>query len=199
MTQINRISFLLALLTLMLIAMPLLAQSFDITAFSDSTKYGWLNYQERAAYREQLEARQNLLQIYELEAQPVNANMVKSSLIPGWGQFSSKASIKGTLILSTELVLIGTSLYFFDRAMTNYRLYKTATQIEDMQKYYKDAQSPHQYAQIMLGFAGIVWLYNIFDAIQTTQQYNANLWNEINERHRSNPIQINPDGVEVRF
>ncbi|MCK9310528.1 MAG: hypothetical protein M0P99_09660, partial [Candidatus Cloacimonetes bacterium] len=99
---------------LLLFALPLCAQSFDIQAFSDSTKYGWKDYQVRADYREQLYHKQSLLQIYELEAQPVNANIAKSATVPGWGQFSSKASTKGTLILSTELVLIGTSLYFWD-------------------------------------------------------------------------------------
>ncbi|PKN72534.1 MAG: hypothetical protein CVU50_06655 [Candidatus Cloacimonetes bacterium HGW-Cloacimonetes-3] len=199
MKQINLNFMPLAIILLMLVATPVFAQNFDIQAFSDSTKYGWLNYLERATYREQLNARQNLLQIYELEAHPLNANIIKSSLIPGWGQFASEASTKGTLILSTELVLIGTSVYFWDRAMTNYRLYKNATQTEEIQKYYKEAQSPHQYSQIMLGFAGIVWLYNIFDAIQTTQQYNTNLWREIQERGNNNPVQITPGGVEVRF
>ncbi len=189
----------LLLCLLVFMMLPMFCQTFDIQAFSDSTKYGWLNFKDRETYRDQLEARKNLLQIYELEAVPVNANIVKSALIPGWGQFASKAPTKGTLILSSELVLIGTSLYFWDRAMTNYRLYKNATQTEDIQKYYKEAQSPHQYSQIMLGFAGIVWIYNVFDAIQTTQQYNSNLWLEIMERSKNNPISVTPDGIEVRF
>ncbi|GAB1468007.1 hypothetical protein MASR2M64_07040 [Candidatus Cloacimonadota bacterium] len=192
-------SSLITIFMLLLFVLPLCAQSFDIQAFSDSTKYGWKDYNDRSAYREQLSARQSLLQIYELEAQPVNANIIKSATIPGWGQFSSKASTKGTLILSTELVLIGTSLYFWDRAMSNYRLYKKATQAEEIEDYYKAAQSPFQYSQIMLGFASIVWVYNIFDAIQTTQQYNTNLWRNILERSQNNAIQVSPEGVEVRF
>lgn len=178
---------------------PLFAQGFDIQAFSDSTKYGWSNYESRFEYRDKLKSRQDLLQIYELEAIPLRANIVKSAIIPGWGQFAGKASTKGTLILSAELVLIGTSLYFWDRAMSNYRLYEQATQVEDIQYYYKEAQSPHQYSQIMLGFAAIVWVYNVFDAIQTTQMYNSNLWKEIVERQKSNTIQVSPNGIEVRF
>jgi hypothetical protein len=192
-------SLYLSLLFVFFSLAPLLAQSFDIQAFSDSTKYGWKNYQGRFEYRDQLKSRQDLLQIYELEALPLRSNITKSVLIPGWGQFAGKASTKATLILSTELVLVGTSLYFWDRAMSNYRLYEQATQIEDIQYYYKEAQSPHQYSQIMLGFAAIVWIYNIFDAIQTTQQYNANLWEEILERQKSNTIQVTPNGLEMRF
>ena len=57
-------------------ALPLKAQSFDIKAFSDTTKYGWKNYLDRNAYRQDLKQRQDLLQIYEMEAQPLNTNIL---------------------------------------------------------------------------------------------------------------------------
>jgi hypothetical protein len=189
----------LLILAFILLLSPLLAQTFDIQAFSDSTKYGWKDYLDRNAYLQDLNHRQSLLQIYELEAQPLNANIVKSTLIPGWGQFSTNANTKATVILSTELVLIGTSLYFMDRAMGNYRLYEQATQVEDIEDYYKAAQVPYQYSFILMGFAGIVWIYNIFDVIQSTQAYNANLWEDIMQRNNNSPVQITPNGVEVRF
>lgn len=195
----KQISTTIISLLLLLLISPLVAQGFDIQAFSDSTKYGWKNYQDRAAYREELNARQALLQIYELEAQPLNTNIMKSTLIPGWGQFATKANTKATVILGAELVLAGSSLYFMDRALGNYRLYKKATQVEDIENYYKDAQVPYQYSIILLGFAGVVWAYNIFDVIQSTQAYNADLWKEIQERSQNNRIQISPNGVEVRF
>ncbi|HPM04137.1 MAG TPA: hypothetical protein PL160_00345 [Candidatus Cloacimonas sp.] len=190
---------LLVCLCSLLISFPVLGQTFDIQAFSDSTKYGWKDYNDRNQYLQDLSHRQSLLQIYELEAQPLNANIVKSTLIPGWGQFSTKANTKGTVILGAELVLIGTSLFFMDRAMDNYRLYKKATQVEDIESYYKDAQVPYQYSFILMGFAGIVWVYNVFDVIQSTQAYNANLWKEVLERSRNNPLQITPNGLELRF
>ena len=188
-----------AVVLLVLSFQPLIAQSFDIQAFSDSTKYGWKNYTERAAYREELASRQSLLQIYELEAQPLNGNIIKSAFIPGWGQFSTKAPTKGTVILGSELVLIGTSLYFMDRAMSNYRKYKQANQVEDIESYYKDAQVPYQYSFILLGFAGIVWGYNLFDVIQSTQAYNAKLWLDVVQRSKNNSLQVTPTGLELRF
>ncbi len=193
---ISRILF-AALISLLI--MPCLAQSFDIQAFSDTTRYGWSNYLDRNAYREDLNNRQSLLQIYELEAQPLNANIIKSALIPGWGQFSTKANSKATIILGSELLLVGSSLYFMDRALRSYRLYETATQIEEIESNYKDAQVPYQYSLILMGFAGVVWTYNIFDVIQSTQTYNANLWQEVMERRRNSPVQLTPNGVEVRF
>lgn len=189
----------LGFIMLLNLCVPMLAQGFDIQAFSDSTKYGWKDYHERAAYREDLATRQSLLQIYELEAQPLNTNILKSSIIPGWGQFSTKANTKATVILGTELVLVGSSLYFMDRALGNYRLYQKATQVEEIEDYYKAAQVPYQYSMILLGFAGIVWFYNVFDVIQSTQTYNAQLWKDILERRQNNTIQLTPNGVEVRF
>ena len=179
--------------------LPLNAQSFDIQAFSDTTKYGWKDYLDRNAYRQDLKQRQDLLQIYEMEAQPLNTNILKSAIIPGWGQFSTKESTKGTVILGAEIVLAGSSLYFMDRAMGKYNLYKQATQVDEIEKYYKDAQVPYQYSFILMGFAGIIWAYNIFDVIQSTQDYNVRLWEEIIERSKSGPINVTPAGIEVRF
>ncbi|MEN6444804.1 MAG: hypothetical protein ABFC98_02015 [Candidatus Cloacimonas sp.] len=200
MKAINKIlvTFLLFMLA-EIIAVPLKAQSFDIQAFSDTTKYGWKNYLDRNAYRNDLQKRQDLLQIYEMEAQPLNGNIMKSAIIPGWGQFSTKESTKGTVILGTEIVLAGGSIYFMDRAMSKFRLYKNATQVDEIEKYYKDAQVPYQYSFIMMGFAGIIWAYNIFDVIQSTQDYNVRLWEEIIGRTQSGPVNITPAGIEVRF
>lgn len=69
-----------------------------------------------------------------------------------------------------------------DRAH-KYKLYKQATQIDEIEQYYKDAQVPYQYSFILMGFAGIIWAYNIFDVIQSTQDYNVRLgkklWNAV--------------------
>lgn len=189
------------LLTLLisLVLLPCVGQNFDIQAFSDSTKYGWKDYRDRSDFRRELNTRQSLLQIYELEAQPLRSNIIKSSLVPGWGQFSTKANTKATVILGSELVLLGSSLYFWDRARSSYRLYEQATQVEEIEDYYKSAQVPYQYSLILLGFAGIVWAYNVFDVIQSTQAYNADLWQEVMQRQKDRQIEITPNGVEVRF
>lgn len=189
----------IALLLLIAAAIPFSAQTFDIQAFSDSTKYGWKNYEDRLAYRTDLMNRQNLLQLYELEAQPTNTNIIKSALVPGWGQFATKFNTKGTILLGSELLLLGGSLYFYDKAMYNYRLYENATQIEEIERYYKDAQGPYQYTFILLGFASVVWVYNIFDVIQSTEDYNENIWKDILQRQKSSPVQFTPNGLELRF
>ncbi|MDP2173088.1 MAG: DUF5683 domain-containing protein [Candidatus Cloacimonadaceae bacterium] len=187
-------------LTLLLLWLGLSAQTgFDITLFSDSTKYGWNNYLERRDYRDHLVERQKLLQLYEMEANSPRGTIIKSAIIPGWGQFTNKNNIKGSIILGTELFLIGTSLFFFDRSVYYHRKYEEATQVEDIETYYNAAVGPRQYSVIFLGVAVLVWGYNIFDVIQSTDDYNASVWRRIIDQYAKSPVQIKPEGIEMRF
>lgn len=174
------------------------AQSFDLQAFADSTKYGWNDYPARARYREDLNFRQNKLQLYELEAVPLTANIAKSAVIPGWGQFATNHNTKATVILSAELVSVIGALYFYNRARTNYDRYQSATQIDQINDYWGKAETPYHYSLMMMGLAGIIWAYNLYDVVISTGEYNAKLWEEILSRSNS-PIQIGPTGVEIRF
>lgn len=172
---------------------------FDIEAFSDTTKYGWEDYYARADFRSELSDRQQLLHIYELESQPLTANILKSSLIPGWGQFSTKQNIKAEVILGVEILALGTSLFFYDRSMNYYRKYQNATQFNEMQDLYKQAQTPYQYSMIALALGAVVWIYNIYDVVSSTETYNAMIWDEIMQRHSGSNLQITPEGVQLRF
>lgn len=189
------------LLCCVMLSMALLwAQSeFDLEAFSDSTKYGWQDYQDRGSYRQDLITRQNMLQLYELEALPVRENFLKSAVVPGWGQFSTKHSTKATVILSMELVAVMGSIYFYDKAITNHRLYQSATQIDEINHYYGEAQTPYQYSLMTLGLGAVVWAYNLYDVIISTNEYNAELWQDIVKRRSTSPLQITPAGLELRF
>lgn len=188
------------LLLVMLGLACLWAQSgFDLEAFSDSTKYGWNDYQDRSQYRQDLISRQNMLQLYELEALSVQENLLKSAVVPGWGQFATKRSTKATVILGLELVSVMGSMYFYDKAMTNHRLYQSATQIDDINHYYGKAQTPYQYSLMMLGFGAIVWGYNLYDVVVSTNEYNTDLWQDIMQRRSTSPLQLTPSGLELRF
>ncbi len=187
------------LFLLILVACAYGQTGFDIRAFSDSTKYGWNNLEDRLNYRNYLEARQKLLHIYEMDAQSIRSNLIKSAVIPGWGQFSTQSDLRGQIILGTELTLIGTALYFYDNSMTYYRKYETASQIDEIERYYKKAQRPYQYSMIFLGLASVVWAYNLFDVIISTEEYNARLWKNITDNMLDQSLYITPNGIEVRF
>ncbi|MCB5258923.1 MAG: hypothetical protein PHY41_00725 [Candidatus Cloacimonetes bacterium] len=186
------------LILILLVAHEAFAQSFDLQAFADSTKYGWKDYRDRAEYREDLTFRQNKLQLYELEAVSLSSSALKSAVIPGWGQFVTKHNTKATVILSAELVTVISALYFYNRAKTNYDRYYEATQIDQINDYWSKAETPYHYSLMMVGLAGIIWIYNMYDVVISTNEYNANLWQNIIQRSNS-PLQLGPNGIELRF
>jgi hypothetical protein len=176
------------------------AQSgFDIEKFTNPEKYGWTNWEDRMNYRNDLTERQKLLQIYEIEAQSISGNMVKSSVFPGWGQFNARHYTKGQVFLAIELTMLGASYFFYDKSRDNYKKYQNATQVDQMEAYYHDALVPYQYSAVFLAFASVVWAYNLFDVIQTTENYNAEIWQNTLKKHYKIPVKVNPTGIEVSF
>ena len=194
-----RKSYILFLL-LLVISGGLYAQlRFDVEAFSDTTKYGWADYAARADYRSELYNRQQLLHIYELESQPLTANILKSALVPGWGQFSTNAPVKAEIIIGAEVLALGTAFLFYDRSMNYYRKYQNASQVGEIEDNYKKARTANQYATLTAGLGLIVWIYNMYDVIVSTEEYNASIWKKIVERNRDSALQITPEGLELRF
>ena len=186
-------------LIILMVACFAFAQRFDIEAFSDTTKYGWIDYSDRSLYRQDFLERQELLHIYEMEANSMWDALIKSAVVPGWGQFTNKAPTKGSIFLASELALVGVSLYFYDRSLYYYDKYMNATQVEDIENYYNLALAPRQYSMLFLGSAALVWAYNIFDVIQVTGEHNARVWERLMEKHRSSRVNFTANGVEVRF
>ena len=188
------------ILFLLSISLVLTAQqSFDINRFSDPAKYGWEDWYARINYRNDLMERQKLLQLYENESQLVGVNMVKSALVPGWGQYSTRNYVKGHIFLGAEIVLIGISAFYYDRAMYNYQKYLDASQILEIKNYYTKAQTDYQYTFVFSSVAALVWLFNIYDAVLSTESYNADVWQRIYQDYYISPVKLTPNGIEVRF
>ncbi|HOY83815.1 MAG: hypothetical protein LHW45_10295 [Candidatus Cloacimonetes bacterium] len=187
-------------LLLLILATGLLAQiQFDIESFADSTKYGWKDWRARAVYRDGLLDRQEMLQLYEMESSSIGSAILKSALVPGFGQITSKAGTKGTIFLGAELLSLGVSLYLYDRSNYYYDQYLTATQIDEIQEYYSLAQTPRYYSLLFLALGVVIWGYNIYDVILTTDSYNAQVWQEILQKYAKRTVSLGPDGIRVRF
>lgn len=101
--------------------------------------------------------------------------------------------------MGTELVLVGVSAYYYDRAMYNYQKYKDANQVLEIENFYKKAQSDFQYTFVFAGIATLVWLFNIYDVVVSTESYNAEVWQKIYSDYYKAPVKITPNGIEVRF
>ena len=177
----------------------LTAEVFNIENFSNPSKYNWENMEDRFKAREDLDSRQKLLQIYELNKQQIVGNMLRSAIVPGWGHYKSHDYTKGHTFLASEIVLFGTSLYFYVKAMDDYNKYEDSHYIGDIKQLYLDANSNYKYSQLFFSLGAIVWIYTIYDSISATQEYNQNLWNELSKKLHSQRVIITPTSITVRF
>jgi hypothetical protein len=139
-----------------------------------------------------------LLQIYNLKKQDVKTNMLRSCLLPGWGQYSAQRYTRGQIIFVSELCLLAGSILYYNEAMGNFDKYKNANYIGDIRKYYQKAQKNYESSQLFLGAGLFLWLLNIYDSIGTTEAFNNDTWNTLykDENHR---ISLELNGVSIKF
>ncbi len=90
------------ILVMLVFSTILVAKEFNIEEFSNPAKYNWNNMQERFEAREDLDQKQKLLQIYQMNKQKVVGNMLKSAIVPGWGHYLSKDYTRGHVFLASE-------------------------------------------------------------------------------------------------
>lgn len=177
----------------------LTAEEFDIKQFSEPSKYGWNDMAERNSARLELESKQKMLQLYELNKQNVLTNMIKSAFAPGWGHYSAKDYTKGHAFIVSEIVLLGTSFYFYNQAMDDYHNYEDSNYIGEIKQMYLDANSKYKYSQLFFSLGAVVWLYTIYDSIGATQDYNQILWLDLSKQMHSKKLSITPTGITLRF
>ncbi|MCK5051746.1 MAG: hypothetical protein KAS53_08490 [Candidatus Cloacimonetes bacterium] len=177
----------------------LTAEKFNIEEFSKPAKYNWKTLEDRFKARNDLESRQKLLQIYELNKQQIVTNMIKSALVPGWGHYSSRDYTKGHAFIASAIVLFGTSYYFYNQGMDDYRNYKDSHYIGDIKQHYLDANSNFKYSLLFLSLGAIIRLYTIYDSISATQEYNQTLWDDLSKKLHSQRVLITPTSITVRF
>ncbi len=177
----------------------LVAEEFNIEEFSNPAKYNWENMKDRLEARDDLYSRQKLLQIYELNKQSIINNIIKSAVAPGWGHYSSHDYTKGHFFIASEIVLFGTSYYFYNKAMDDYHKYEDSNYIGDIKQLYLDANSNYKYSQLFFSLGTIIWIYTIYDSVSATQEYNKNLWNDLFKKLHSQKVLITPTGITLRF
>jgi len=186
------------IICLIIIFIQLPAQGFDINKFSDPKKYGWDDYNDRAEYRKDLGERQELLQLYEIRTKSITYTMAKSAIFPGWGHYSIGAYSKGHTFLTGGVVLAGAGLYFYSRSQDYYKQYKNASQIDVINSNYDKAEQNYNTSMIFLAAYVILWGYNLYDSSESTERYNAELWNNLMNKRFDN-VSLTPTGIEVRF
>lgn len=86
------------------------------------------------------------------------------SIIPGGGQFYKQQYVRGALFLGSEVLAVGSIIYFQDRYKYNMKCSKE-TPILDLEiEYNKLAQQKATFRNIAIGAASAIWIWNILDA-----------------------------------
>lgn len=86
------------------------------------------------------------------------------SIIPGGGQFYKQQYVRGALFLGSEVLAVGSIIYFQNRYNYDMKCSKE-TPILDLEiEYNKMAQQQAMYRNIAIGAAAAVWVWNILDA-----------------------------------
>ncbi len=199
---LSRTSFCLILLILTLnIFQGILLEASQVSTsnFADPYKYGWIDESTRLNARDDFFLRTMLLEDYYNQKQSPFSNALKSAIAPGWGHFSVESYTKGQILLGIQLSLLGSGIYFREKANIQYNKYEEATQIEDINRYYNNAITPHRQSNFLLSIFFVVWAYTIYDTVLETNDYNDSLWNNIYLNRRNMSISIYPTSIQVKF
>ncbi len=146
-----------------------------------------------------MKIKNSLLQKYEKNKINIGLNISKSAVIPGLGHFQTKDYLRGQILLSTEIVLAGTTYFLYDKAMDKYDQYKNSTQIDVMNQFYTEANDSFKQASLT-GFLFVaVWGYNLYDTYVVSKQYNDKLWLDYVKKENEKRIKINPNGITIKF
>jgi len=172
-----------------------------VQELSNPYKYNWHEESTRLDFRDSLTVSTSLLDDYDNLKQSSWTNALKSAVAPGWGHFSIGRNTKGQVFLISQIAILGTSLYYYERSMIHYRKYRNATNIDDINEHYDNAVEPYRRSNLFLGLFFVVWGYSIYDVMSETNRYNGELWNQIVEEEisRHSSIQITPTGISWRF
>lgn len=96
----------------------------------------------------------------------------RSLLIPGWGQMYNRQTLKGVLILSAEIGLIGAGIAFHLSGENAYNQYTSQTSASQLgtdpageaQALYDTAQSRYTARNVLFTLAAGLWVANVIDA-----------------------------------
>ncbi|MBN1622313.1 MAG: hypothetical protein JW871_06955 [Endomicrobiales bacterium] len=88
--------------------------------------------------------------------------LLRSAVLPGWGQVFNGQRRKGYIIGAMELTTVLGSVYLFSQASTKYDEYAD-TGLKNS-TLYDDYQTQYNTAVMATGVAVVIWLYSMADA-----------------------------------
>jgi len=136
----------------------------------------WKNEEERVKEQQQVQRWETNWDEYISQKRKVAHNLINSALLPGMGQFSCKKIVKGGLFLGSTIAAFGSAVHFMFQSNDRYKEYKTADNIDDIEKSWNESEKLLQYSRISAGAGAVIWFINIIDAYFTTNSYNKKVF-----------------------
>lgn len=118
--------------------------------------------------------------------------ILKSAVLPGWGQFHKGESVKGSIFLISETALIST--LFISNYYSQYYSAKAANELDnDRRLFYNDWAYRSYTISVVSGItAGALYIYNIIDAVvaKGDKKYAFNKMNDLDITADLNPKHV---------
>jgi hypothetical protein len=89
-----------------------------------------------------------------------------------------------------NIIYVGGGTYFLILSNQEYDKYKSADNIDDINKHYDDSNKFLKYSQISFSTGALIWTISIFDAFITTKSRNLKLSKDL--YYSSNKSMIEP-------
>ena len=161
----------------------------------DTLLYKWDNYNQRSAFRQDLENRLSIITEYKGQEQSVKKNLIYSAVWPGWGQLRAKQQMKGQIFVVGSAAAAYLMIQQLQLKNQYYSDYEDQTQIEQMNDCYDKAKKHLKMACLYGGLYAIIWGINLNDSINATNHYNQSRWDEILKKH----VAVTPTGVSIKY
>lgn len=156
----------------------------------------WSSERARLTERDKIHQSELCIDRYhQIKKSPLSVSF-KSAIWPGLGQFQVEQNTRGSIYaISSGLVILGGGICYFVR-QTAYEEYKTADNIDDIEKYYTKAENFNKYTLYCGAAFGAIWLANIVDSYFSTRSFNSKLLSRCFADAELQPsLQMNNEGA----
>ncbi|MBI9066090.1 MAG: hypothetical protein JEZ09_02280 [Salinivirgaceae bacterium] len=129
-----------------------------------------------------------------------NTNAIwRSAIVPGWGQFYKKQSLKGGVIIGSFAALAGSSIYFENKRTYNSDRIQETTNITIAKEYKSRADNYATYRNVSIIGALGVYVFNIIDAAASKGNLYADNKSRNWELYADNFNNQTTLGVSIKF
>jgi|GEM_PF-5520034 len=153
---------------------------FSTTLFAQHNKINfplrtWKSKETREKEQQKLVKWENNWDKYSAQKKKISSIIIMSAVLPGLGQIKCNDWRKGSLFLGSTTLTFGSALYFFSQSNDKYKEYKTADNIDAIEKHWDAYSKALQYSQISALLGTGIWIVNLIDTYFTTKSYNSKI------------------------